>query len=240
MKRILFITGLLGVMGMLASPVRSVIGGRNTVLAKGESLPYDAEVEYLESDGNQYVQTCITGKDFAEGSVAIEGMPLSLLHSFPVFAGCIPQDSFGFFGVHNNVTQLYSRLSASASLFGFASDYSVLSNRYLMTVGGGKNVLYADDGTILDEKDVRRDIVPPSAYPNRLGLFGYGNGLRIMNGRIYSAKVWDVNGAVIGDFIPVRFTNELGQSEGAMYDRVSGQLFRNAGTGAFLFGQDKH
>lgn len=43
----------------------------------------------------------------------------------------------------------------------------------------------------------------------------------------------DVSGA-----IPVRFTNALGQSEGAMYDRVSRKLFRNAGTGTFTIGPD--
>lgn len=46
------------------------------------------------------------------------------------------------------------------------------------------------------------------------------------------------NGVLVRDFQPVRFTNELGQSDGAMYDKVSGQLFRNAGTGSFLFGDD--
>lgn len=47
------------------------------------------------------------------------------------------------------------------------------------------------------------------------------------------------DGNLIFDAIPVRFTNELGVSEGAMYDRVSGQLFRNQGTGAFAVGPDK-
>ena len=46
-------------------------------------------------------------------------------------------------------------------------------------------------------------------------------------------------GSVLFDAIPVRFTNENGVSEGAMYDRVSGNLFRNAGTGAFVIGSDK-
>jgi hypothetical protein len=41
------------------------------------------------------------------------------------------------------------------------------------------------------------------------------------------------------DLISVRFTNEQGVSEGAMYDRVSGAMFRNAGTGAFTIGPDK-
>ena len=43
----------------------------------------------------------------------------------------------------------------------------------------------------------------------------------------------------VRDFIPVRFTNERGETEGAMYDRVSGQLYRNSGTGAFIIGPDK-
>ena len=57
-------------------------------------------------------------------------------------------------------------------------------------------------------------------------------------GKIYSVS-FSTYGTNIGDFIPVRFTNELGETEGAMYDRVSGQLFRNAGTGAFVIGPDK-
>lgn len=36
------------------------------------------------------------------------------------------------------------------------------------------------------------------------------------------------------DFIPVRKGNV-----GYMFDRVSGQLFGNAGTGAFIIGPDK-
>lgn len=43
---------------------------------------------------------------------------------------------------------------------------------------------------------------------------------------------------LVRDFIPVRFTNEQGMSEGAMYDKVSRQLFRNAGTGQFMIGPD--
>ena len=48
-----------------------------------------------------------------------------------------------------------------------------------------------------------------------------------------------LSGTMLYDCISVRFTNEQNQSEGAMYDRVSGALFRNAGTGAFTIGPDK-
>lgn len=47
-----------------------------------------------------------------------------------------------------------------------------------------------------------------------------------------------LSGTMLFDIIPVRFTNELGEPEGAMYDKVSGQLFRNAGTDKFLVGAD--
>ena len=76
---------------------------------------------------------------------------------------------------------------------------------------------------------------PPIAIFRRNYSAGYGN----LIGRIYWLKI--SNGSVlVRDFIPVRFTNEQGVSEGAMYDHVSGQLFRNQGTGSFVIGPDKH
>lgn len=51
--------------------------------------------------------------------------------------------------------------------------------------------------------------------------------------------MWAIDGTPLRDFIPVRFTNENNQSEGAMYDKVTKQLFRNKGTGNFTIGPDK-
>ena len=47
-----------------------------------------------------------------------------------------------------------------------------------------------------------------------------------------------VDGQMVGDLTAVRFTNEQGMSEGAMYDSISGALFRNAGTGSFVIGPE--
>lgn len=79
------------------------------------------------------------------------------------------------------------------------------------------------------------------AASNTLALFmdyratrtGFANMVRIYHMDISSGAGY------IRRFVPVRFTNELGVSEGAMYDRVSGELFGNAGTGAFVIGPDK-
>ena len=59
------------------------------------------------------------------------------------------------------------------------------------------------------------------------------------------------DGNKIQHLVPVRFTNELGQTEGAMYDRANPTvgmnpdgsartdgLYRNRGTGAFVIGSD--
>jgi hypothetical protein len=78
---------------------------------------------------------------------------------------------------------------------------------------------------------------------NTTALFGMGNstgtGLYQASAvRIYSFKASDSTGDLY-DLQPVRFLNENGQSEGAMYDKVSKQLFRNKGTGSFKIGPDK-
>lgn len=56
-------------------------------------------------------------------------------------------------------------------------------------------------------------------------------------GMIYGCTI-EEGGVLVRDFQPVRFTNENGQSEGAMYDKVTKQLFRNKGTGRFAIGPD--
>lgn len=51
--------------------------------------------------------------------------------------------------------------------------------------------------------------------------------------KIYYCKIWN-GGALVRDFIPVR----VGQV-GYMYDKVSGELFGNSGSGSFTLGNDK-
>jgi hypothetical protein len=52
-------------------------------------------------------------------------------------------------------------------------------------------------------------------------------------GAIYYFKIWDESGKLVFDAIPVRVGDV-----GYMYDKVSGQLFGNAGKGAFVLGSD--
>ena len=54
-------------------------------------------------------------------------------------------------------------------------------------------------------------------------------------GKLYSFRIEDDNNINIIDLIPVRVG-----TTGYMYDRVSGQLFGNDGTGDFIVGPDKN
>lgn len=70
-----------------------------------------------------------------------------------------------------------------------------------------------------------------------IALFALGTSSSAVNfyssAAVYSAQLI-INNTLVRDFIPVR----VGQV-GYMYDKVSGQLFGNAGTGEFILGPDR-
>lgn len=55
----------------------------------------------------------------------------------------------------------------------------------------------------------------------------------IRKGKIASLKITNINDEVVLDMIPVRI-----EQVGYMFDRVSGELFGNSGTGDFVLGND--
>ena len=75
----------------------------------------------------------------------------------------------------------------------------------------------------------------------KIGTFrNYADPVTAFKGKLYAFSMRWANGAHLIDLIPVRFTNENEEPEGALYDRVSGELFRNAGLGSFIIGPDKN
>lgn len=189
------------------------------------TLPYDAEVEYLESTGTQYLDTLVTG-----GSVAgyeIKFVYIGSNNGWPqFFCGPLIDDS--------PIPKLYGHNGDVYSGSAYLSDGIILNG--ILNVP----IVASVDGNVL--------------YANEKSFSLGGNGgwgelsWWVFNShseptlhskmRLYYLKM-SKDGSFVRDFIPVRFTNSLGVSEGAMYDRVSGQLFRNAGTGAFAIGPDK-
>lgn len=176
-----------------------------------QNAPYDAEVEYLETTGSQMINT---GLSFATGSFRAKAE--------------------GNIGVETNCL---------CGIQGDATSGTTQNKRWLVVFNGNTDNCYYDRGTtggrvnksglFMDTGKVAFSIVLNSAKAIKLAAPTIA-GSPIFKGKILIFQLWDSNDDLVFDGIPVR----VGQV-GYIYDRVSGELFGNTGTGSFLVGPDK-
>lgn len=237
----------MGIAAMLAAQrapaalVRSLIAGRH-IAATGTRL-YDAEVAYLESTGMQYIDPGIR-------NISVTS---SFLVDFRVQFPAVP--SSGYFGsgrTTNSSVQTFYAINSSSSTglymaFNGRTSGSIASNLSVDKTSWHDVSASASEGTVEYFFDSSK-VLSTTFTSFQIGAFALFRmfGDSISSGAIYGAGRQRISkarlvveGNELFNFIPVRFTNELGQSEGAMYDRVSGQLFRNKGTGSFIIGPAK-
>lgn len=200
-------------------------------------LPYDAEVEWLEGTGTQYIET---------GTYPGDNRLIKCR-----FAASIIQrqlNYFPFWRIQGRTGIGMFQTSANPARWVMA--YTPLTINPISTMpdeNWHSIELYRDSSSqYLTLDDVTEGISQsPAASISQGQILLFANapangGLpsSVGKGKISSFSVYDTStNQNLCDFVSVRFTNELGQSEGAMYDRVSGQLFRNAGTGTFTWGE---
>lgn len=222
-----------------AAFVKSMLAARHGI-GGGKNLPYDSRVEYIESTGIQYILVgmaldadCAMHMDFQ-------------FSGFPNAAVCHGQTKAS--GT-NNVRFAFGKGASSWNDWycgigdlNYRTGVSLDTSRHTFVVDA-KNKIFKIDETIFN---INYSVFGLPFNPQSAAIFN--------RSRVDSANEFDPNGCsgkmfsckkykddiLVRDFQPVRFTNELGQSEGSMYDRVSGELeqFRNQGTGAFLWGPD--
>ena len=201
----------------------------------GKALPYDAEVEWLSSDRHQYIIT-----DYIPSSRTHWRIDYKFNVIEQVFS-CVA----GIAGASNNDRSMQFGHNSDANYNTYYYNSSV--NNYPNSgIDTSRTVIYRDGSTAKMTKiggtyNGSRQLNSTFTCPSEIVLFG-----RMLNGEVgglSDATIYSVQfgegGELVRDFIPVRFTNENGVSEGVLYDRVSGKLFRNAGTGAFAIGPDK-
>ena len=191
-------------------------------------LPYDAEVEYLESTGTQWIDTGVEPTQ-----------ELAFNCSF-AFEGITPE-----FGYGNVFGSRYAARKMEYQLTGFDNGSIGIGTRNsnLGFYSGVKHTVSFDGANTVNINGVSRSITTSTCAPTTgsIVLFGIrqnGSVQQLSKAKIYALK-FTINSTTLRDFIPVRFTNEDGASEGAMFDKASGQLFRNSGTGALVIGPDK-
>ena len=184
-------------------------------------LPYDAEVEYLESTGTQWIDTGVLVD--SNNFVMTASFSKKASEVVPVAFGAMNTVS-GYPGVLINLMGGFrygnQQIAASTDTSVNTMHTYALSYRSL-TIDGAT---YAATGDVVDT---------PLEYS--LYLFGrnsrgiWGNGASIK----FASFVVQESGVLVRDFIPVRKGNV-----GYMYDCVSGALFGNQGTGEFIVGAD--
>lgn len=228
MKKSAIIVLLIFPTAIFASPVRSALGG-DSQDAPHSDLPYDAEVEYLESTGTQYIVLPITFNP-SDSVKAIFSLKQADHDKYMVSTRPWNSPSGTRFAMGQ-----YPKLFTGA--FGSAGTPNTkllpqTYNDWQLHVWTYYNYMFSieDLGISCDVSSIRFN---GESSPVCL-FWGYNAPTK---GQLCLYR--HVKGGYVAIWlIPVRFTNELGEPEGAMYDRVSNTLFRNQGTGSFVIGSD--
>ena len=209
-----------------------------------KSLPYDAEVEYLESRGTPYIDTGLPAT--FDGIIAeielyvfdnIDYDYSGTSTQFRLFYGGPRYDN----GTSATTLTMYTALTYNASTqthrFSLSLDgrsSTVINNFFdkkIKLIIDGINHRYSINGVSYSPTSLNWNTVKDG----HLALFGREDSvINEAHCRIFSARFSD-GGKVLRDFHPVRVNNE-----GFMYDKVTRKLFGNRrSTGLpFLVGPD--
>ena len=187
--------------------------------------PYDAEVEYLETTGTQWIDTGL----FVDNTFTFDAKVAMTLSADAntVFWGIRTA------GVHTSKdSQCY--LNVNAPLQETICLFS--TNTYLGSPPNWDSRIAPEIGVMYD---LRGMTVTPTMSEMKFSiiLFGFNN-IGAINSTVGVCRMggWAAysNGKKVMSLIPVR-VGDIGY----MYDKVSGKLFGNQGTGQFVLGEDK-
>ncbi len=176
---------------------------------------YDREIEYLESTGTQYIDT---GVNLKQPIVAEYSLQFTSVSGVQVF-----------FGVYTNASS-----QARAQVFIENTTWRSISasNSNNLTTTGTSGT--ANTTTIYNLVSSTSESINSNYTLFIFARNTDNNSYLPCKMRLYKLKITS-GGTLVRDFIPVRVGNV-----GYMFDRVSCQLFGNAGTGDFVLGDDMY
>lgn len=200
-----------------------------------QKVKYKRELEYLESTGTQYIDTGIRGTLDTAYTIALQATKSSASITSVVFGSRSSASS-------NNISTLFGAEIGDVWVqdFGNYSATRLQANtNSLMNkveVHNSKNLRYVKDletGEYTESKSVWSSSF---TTPNNLLLGAKSDGfvaaMTNFCGRYYSCQITE-NDVLVRDFIPVLDVED----RPCMYDKVSGELFYNKGTGVFKYGE---
>ena len=201
-----------------------IVGARTGAwTSSGSSLPYDAEVEYLQSIRGSVDTLTDTGVDVFDSTdfdITIRFRCDSFYDYVTIWSSSLnTYESW----VYSDATMVFR---INNLMFNVIKLQSGVDYNYHLSGRDNRTLTCEIDGVVVRQISSTWSKVAP------LCLFGgYGNVVGAY--RCYYVHLRK-NGVLVRDYIPVRKG-----TVGYMYDRVSGRLFGNAGTGSFVIGPDK-
>lgn len=214
-------------------------------------LPYDAEVEWILSDGSSYIQlpdtTSLVGTTFGDfrgrldARFLVQKSGTTALQTILAVSGGRTFRVFGTGTAMFNIQIMFPTAgNYGESVAPLGSDVEV---SVVVDADGG---FYYVNGTLTDSK-------PRSEWTSAVdGMYMcplrlLADGTQLVDGwkantvtrncthaKLYWVKYYDGNNNLVFDLQPVR----VGQT-GYMYDKVGGGLYGNAGSGNLVIGPDK-
>ena len=219
---------------------------RRRMMMGGSAKPYDAEVDFLESHGNQYIDTEYIGTGYDRFDVQVAVTNLSNGNKTLSFRS----DVFGTivnvinhmhtlvflheYGITWTALWLYNKYNVAQWTYLKPTTFTDAQLLNFHIIKGKLNDIYIDN--VLNHPTTNAAPSPNLIYPyflfasNSAGTPFYATSYL----RIRYFKLWDRNDNLVRDMIPVR----VGVT-GYMYDRVTQKMFGNQGTGQFIIGPDK-
>lgn len=186
-----------------------------------QGKPYDAEIEYLESTGTQWIDTGLIHTTGYRYLIDIAVMKND--SSYRSIIGAATSGNNGKFYLSTVIGSPYSMYLNNKEITPVIDIYS----RFQLSLvqSNTTTILYHNEDVLGSARCL--DFGLPVMLMARNSINAK------MIGRYYAFQAWDGNNTLLADFIPVR----VGQV-GYMYDKVSCQLFGNQGSGSFILGND--
>lgn len=200
-----------------------LINLRNALMA-GKRLPYDAEVEYLESTGTQYIDTGIELSSSTSVEVVYEVLSSQL--NTCIFSGRTSAESNSF-SIWNDVNGRYRFDFTASGADNKNGPSSIVGSYVSLKKDGNRNFVNGVEIAANASKTFACDYTAYLFAMNNGGVANF-----FVSARVASCKIWK-NGVLVRDYIPVRKG-----TTGELYDRVSGKFAERHGD--FVLGQDKN
>lgn len=190
---------------------------------------YDTEIEYLESTGTQWIDTDYKPNQNTQLKITYSINTITSDASMPFGvrdAGNATDGKNGIFRTHGTNTNRIAFGNGSSTNVNI-SGYNTSNTIYEVYLN--KRYVYIDGNLVTT--------ITNTTWSNSrsIYLFGASTAGSFTFGvpmKIYSCKIWD-NDTLVRDYIPVKKNNI-----GYLFDKVSGQLYGDAGGGNFVCGPD--